>query len=81
MLWNGQAGYRGNGGIEVEVGDLPVVVLSFRNYSGHGKNGWHTNPTLLLSAVPFASTVGGGGSFLANVGTIVTGKNNEGVFA
>ncbi len=35
MLWNGQAGYRGNGGIEIEIGDLLVVVLSLRNDTWH----------------------------------------------
>jgi hypothetical protein len=35
MLRDGQTGYRCDGGIEIEVGDLLVVVLALRDYAGH----------------------------------------------
>ena len=81
MLGDGQASHRGDGGIEVEVRDLLVVILALGDDAGHGENGRHADPAFLLSPAPFPPPVRRGGTVLAPVGPIVAGEYNQCVLA
>ena len=81
MLRDRKTGYRCNGGIEVEVGDLLLVVLALGNKARHRKNGRYPHPSFLLSASPLSSPVGGGGSFLTDIGSVVAGEDDKCVLA